>query len=71
MKQTISLSKVMRAVRKKIPLLSDKKLQRRLDFAGCTLVQAYHQGVFEAQMEIACRIDELANNQRPEGEVKG
>lgn len=55
-----TLKAAVKAARKKIRVLSDKKLNENLSFACGSLAEAYCVGVEEAQMEILDRLLVLA-----------
>ena len=59
MADTILRSAALKAARKRIPIVGDKKLRENLDFAAASKAEAYRIGVEEAQIEIISRIAAL------------
>lgn len=69
MTERITKKQALRAVRKKLPLLGDRKLQEQLDMvlggecSRCTdaraLAESYRIGAAEAQHVIAMRIEDV------------
>lgn len=60
-----ALNAAVKAARKKIRVLSDKKLNENLGYACDDFAEAYNVGVQEAQMEILDRLLVLAEKARP------
>lgn len=59
MSETILRSAALKAARKRIPVVGDKKLEENLSFAAESKAEAYRIGVEEAQWEILGRIAAL------------
>ena len=53
--------KAVKAAKKKVHTLGDKKLNENLEYACGSLAEAYRVGVEEAQGEIVSRLMELQN----------
>jgi len=54
----ITKGAALRAVRSKLPILSEKKLQEQLEYAVGSLAEAYRIGAEEAQHVIVVRIEQ-------------
>lgn len=64
---TISWAKAKLAVSKRLPFISERKLEARLDETPLTPAECYVLGAEEAQGELIRRINELRPQQVSEG----
>ena len=69
MAEMIRKKQVLRAVRARLPILGDRKLEMSLEHAAGSLAEAYRIGAEEAQHVIAVRIEALTEK-RPASKVR-
>lgn len=59
--ERVLLSAAIRAAKKKLPIMSDRRLNTNLEWAADSLAEAYRIGAEEAQNEIVGRLSGLAS----------